>query len=195
MTDWLMDHVQLSYNQATSYLKHWYFHCPSFSGDFQCETGSKTRWRGCTERRVLSIGAQRTAFHLFLGDFFVFKPPNTMGWRFGTSQGSNTMFKDMWNTVNISFSFQSRFASKKLELSKIWFLPWGRRCFIPVVSMASGRHTLRMKMSSPSKWWTTSPTRTLFFSQLLELGWRWWRAWHCITVQSKEWHSLAFENE
>ena len=103
LTGWLMDHVQSNCNQVASYLQHCYFHWTLHSlGDFhQCETtGSKTRWRGSTERRVLSIGAQRTAlFHLFLGVFFNLQTQNGGKIR-GTSQGSNKMlFKDMWNNT------------------------------------------------------------------------------------------------
>lgn len=54
LTDWLMDHVQLSYNQVASYLKHWFFHCSSFWG-ISSASGSKTRWRGSTERREYSV--------------------------------------------------------------------------------------------------------------------------------------------
>ena len=196
LTDWLMDHVQLSYNQVASYLKHWFFHCPSFWG-ISSASGSKTRWRGSTERREYSVSlgfspiclqhwAQRTAFHLFLGFFLFFKPPTKWG-EDRNKSGKTPCLKTIWNTVKISFSFNPGLLQRSWSLVKYDFSstcrtspPGGRRCFIPVASMSSGRHTLRMKMSSPSKWWTTSPTRS--FLKLLELGWRWWRG---IVSESK----------
>ena len=57
------------------------------------------------------------------------------------------MFEDILKTVNTSF-FSPGLLQTSWNLAKHDF---GFNLSDPDVSMASGRHTLRMKMSSPSK--------------------------------------------